>query len=57
MTAADFRPERLSLAGFPMTIEAVVFDLDGTVLNTLGDIASAANRALVGSGFPPHPDE
>ena len=40
-----------------MTIDAVIFDLDGTLLNTLGDIAAAANRVLAESGFPPHPDE
>lgn len=40
-----------------MTIDAVLFDLDGTLLNTLGDIAAAANRVLAESGFPPHPDE
>jgi phosphoglycolate phosphatase len=39
-----------------MTIDAVIFDLDGTLLDTLGDIAAGANRVLVESGFPPHPD-
>jgi phosphoglycolate phosphatase len=34
---------------------AFVFDLDGTLLDTLADIAGAVNRALVQLGFPPHP--
>jgi len=37
--------------------EAVLFDLDGTLLDTLADIAGAANAALERLGFPPHPVE
>jgi len=33
---------------------AVIFDLDGTLLDTLADIGEAANRVLVSLGFPPH---
>ncbi len=36
---------------------AVLFDLDGTLLYTLDDIARAANRVLEKRGFPPHPVE
>ncbi len=36
---------------------AVLFDLDGTLLDTLADIADAANAALRRLGFPPHPVE
>jgi phosphoglycolate phosphatase len=36
---------------------AVLFDLDGTLLNTLADIATAANAALERLGFSPHPVE
>lgn len=32
----------------------VVFDLDGTLLNTLGDLAAAGNYALSQLGFPVH---
>lgn len=34
---------------------AVLFDLDGTLLDTLEDIAGAANRVLSGRGLPTHP--
>lgn len=33
--------------------KAVLFDLDGTVLDTIADIAAAVNRALSAYGFPP----
>lgn len=36
---------------------AVIFDLDGTLLNTLPDIAAAMNRALAQAGLPAHPEE
>ena len=38
-----------------MRFNAVVFDLDGTLLDTLADIAGAVNRALASLGLPPHP--
>lgn len=38
-----------------MSDAAVVFDLDGTLIDSLDDIADAANRALAGAGFPTHP--
>ncbi|MDZ7793642.1 MAG: HAD family hydrolase [Spirochaetia bacterium] len=37
--------------------KAVFFDMDGTLLYTLPDIARAANRALAVKGFPEHPVE
>ena len=41
-----------------MTLDAVVFDLDGTLADTLGDIASAMNYALARQGLPERsPDE
>ncbi|OGR03549.1 MAG: HAD family hydrolase [Deltaproteobacteria bacterium RIFOXYD12_FULL_50_9] len=37
------------------TIEAVIFDLDGTLLDTLADLADSVNRVLLGKGLPDHP--
>jgi phosphoglycolate phosphatase len=33
----------------------VLFDLDGTLLDTLDDLADSTNAALAQLGFPPHP--
>ncbi len=38
----------------PKKIEAVIFDLDGTLLNSLEDIAESMNEALAHFGLPPH---
>ena len=38
-----------------MSYRAVIFDLDGTLLNTLDDIADSANVVLAEHGYPPHP--
>lgn len=38
-----------------MTYQAVIFDLDGTLLDTLDDLAASANRALTAHGYPSHP--
>ena len=37
-----------------MKYALVIFDLDGTILNTLGDLASAVNHALLKNGYPQH---
>lgn len=37
-----------------MKYKLVIFDLDGTVLDTLGDLANAANAALEMHSFPTH---
>lgn len=36
-----------------MTYSTVLFDLDGTLLNTLYDLRASMNRALAAFGFPP----
>ncbi len=38
-----------------MDFNAVLFDLDGTLLDTLDDLADSMNAALAELGFPPHP--
>lgn len=37
-----------------MAVRAILFDLDGTLLNTLEDIADSMNRALLENGLPAH---
>ena len=37
-----------------MTFKAIIFDLDGTLLDTLSDIGNAVNRVLSRHGFPTH---
>ena len=38
-----------------MKPKAVIFDLDGTLLNTLNDLADSCNRQLEKRGLPEHP--
>jgi phosphoglycolate phosphatase len=40
-----------------LKIKAVLFDLDGTLLNTLDDLADSVNASLKRFGFPQHPVE
>ena len=37
-----------------MHFKAILFDLDGTLLDTLEDLGNAANRVLARNGFPIH---
>lgn len=37
-----------------MNYQAVLFDLDGTLLNTLNDLGNSVNRVLSQHGFPKH---
>jgi phosphoglycolate phosphatase len=37
-----------------MSYKAIIFDLDGTLLNTLDDLGNAVNRVLFNMGFPTH---
>lgn len=41
----------------PYRPELIIFDLDGTLADTISDIASAVNRTLAYFGFPQHPTE
>ena len=35
----------------------VIFDLDGTLLNTIADLAQSTNHALAALGYPTHKEE
>ena len=35
----------------------VIFDLDGTLLDTIGDLAAAVNHALNAFGYPQHSEQ
>jgi len=37
-----------------MTYKAILFDLDGTLLDTLEDLGNSVNRVLAARGFPTH---
>ena len=37
-----------------MQLRALIFDLDGTLLDTLQDIGTSCNRVLAARGFPTH---
>ncbi len=40
-----------------MKYKAVIFDLDGTLVNSLQDLADSVNTVLTGYGYPVHPLE
>lgn len=40
-----------------MKFDAVIFDLDGTLLDTLADLAGSMNQVLQQLGWPEHPPE
>ena len=40
-----------------MQFEAVCFDLDGTLLDSLADLANCTNKILLKRGFPEHPQQ
>ncbi len=50
--------ERFVVESAPMQrhrFHAILFDLDGTLADTLGDLANAVNHALATLGLPTHP--
>src|SRR3989344_6917336 len=40
------------MATFPLAVKMVMIDLDGTLIDTVPDLAAAANRMLVDLGRP-----
>ena len=40
-----------------MKFKLVIFDLDGTLIDTIGDLGTAVNAALTASGLPTHEEE
>ena len=40
-----------------MQFQAILFDLDGTLIDSLADIADSCNRVLAAHGFPTHPED
>ena len=38
-------------------MQSIIYDLDGTLLDTLSDIAAACNNALARAGLPVHPTD
>lgn len=52
MFSADGRYNRAEEKGVKHMVRTVIFDLDGTLLNTLEDLAGSTNHALSEGGFP-----
>jgi len=46
-----------SMTQLPTKPRAAIFDLDGTLLDTLGDLADAVNVALAANGYAQHSEE
>ena len=38
-------------------VDGVIFDLDGTLLNTIADLAQSTNHALAALGYPTHEEQ
>jgi len=47
----------MSQPSSPFPIQAVIFDLDGTLLDTLADLADSANAVLASRGYPAIPTD
>ena len=48
---------KIKQAQYMNDIRLAIFDLDGTLLDTVADLANATNQALVKCGYPTHPTE
>lgn len=53
----DHRNQNAGQEKYIVKFKALLFDLDGTLLDTLDDIADAANQALADRGLPTHDRE
>lgn len=51
------RDESKGTSGFPSLVQGVVFDLDGTLMNTLDQVGGVANSVLEDFGMAPLPIE
>lgn len=40
-----------------MAYKLVIFDLDGTLINTIGDLGAAVNHSMENAGFPTHSEK
>ena len=47
----------LKIVNITQMKKLVIFDLDGTLLDTIADLATATNHALAQLGYPTHPEE
>ena len=54
LSAHCYNPHFKCYGGSKIDFKAILFDLDGTLLDTLADIASAMNAVLARFGFPTH---
>ena len=52
--AAEAITEAAEVTGSDMAYRLAVFDMDGTILNTIDDLTDATNHALEACGYPTH---
>ena len=54
MQGAKLHVQHEGRKGIPMQYKAVIFDLDGTLIDSLEDLADSVNLMLESYGFPTH---